>query len=152
MRSSKPTRRHSVTLGRVTLALVIGAAATVLIQPRQSEAEEIITGEIIIEAEALRPQVLMTEPERRVIFVNRSGRIVHVDFITRNPERHHTFQVPDRIWAVFHWPGRHPFEVHFGDPALADLQGAVEVVDNPYGGPDPRVCSGVTVMGACIER
>jgi len=152
VRSSKPTRWDSVTLGRVTLALVIGVAATVLIQPRQSEAGEIITGEIIIEAEAIRPQVLMTEPERRVIFVNRSGRTVHVDFITRDPERHHTFQVPDRIWAIFHRPGRHSYEVHFNEPGMADLHGAVEIVGDPYGGPDPRVCSGVTVMGACIER
>ncbi len=152
MRSSKPTGWDSVTLGRVTLALVIGAAATVLIQPRQSEAGEIITGEVIIEAEALRPQVLMTEPERRVIFVNRSGRLVHLDLMIRDPEVHHVVQVPDRIWAVFHRPGRHPYHVHFGDPGIPDLHGAVEVVADPYGGPDPRICSGVTVMGGCIER
>ncbi len=127
-------------------------AASVLFSLPAAAAEEIIIGEIIIEAEALRPQVLLTEPDRRVTFINRSGKLVHVDFITRDPEKHHAFQVPDRIWAVFHRPGRHPFEVHFGDSGIPDLHGAVEVLVDPYGGPDPRICGGVTVMGACIER
>jgi len=152
MRFNGPIGRLCGTLGRVGLSIMIGVTVAILAPPPLSSAEEIIAGEIIIEAEALRPQVLMTEPDRRVIFVNRSGRIVHLDFITRDPEQHHVFQVPDRIWAIFHTTGRHRFEVHFAEPAMADLHGAIEVVGDPYGGPDPRICSGVTVMGACIER
>jgi hypothetical protein len=131
---------------------MIGVTVTILLPPPLFPAEEIIAGEIIIEATALQPQVLLTEPDRRVIFVNRSGHLVHVDFIFRDPEVHHVFQVPDRIWAIFHRTGRHPYEVHFNDPGMADLHGAVEVVGDPYGGPDPRICNGVTVMGGCIER
>jgi hypothetical protein len=127
-------------------------AVPVLAHPVLVAAEEVIAGEVIIEATGLQPQVLLTEPEHRVLFINRSGRAVHLDFFIRDPELHHVFQVPDRIWAIFHRPGRHPYVVHFGGPGAADLQGAVEVVGDPYGGPDPHVCSGVTVQGACIER
>ncbi len=107
---------------------------------------------LTIDTEGLEPQVLLTRADGRVTFVNRSGKMVHVDFIIRETELHHTVQVPDRIWAVFHRSGRHPYVVHFQDPTAPDLRGVIEVVSDPYGGPDPRVCSGVTVMGACIER
>ena len=133
------------------LVLMVVAAA-VLVPALSSAPGEIIVGEVIIEATALRPQVLMTAPDRRVTFINRSGRTVHVDFITRNPDRHHAFQVSDQIWAEFHSLGRHPYEVHFSEPGMADLHGAVEIVGDPYGGPDPRICNQVTVMGVCIER
>ncbi len=152
MKFNRPIGWGRATLGRVGLALVVGVAAASVAPPPLSSAEEIISGEIIIEATALRPQVLLTEPERRVIFVNRSGRAVHVDFNSRDPEGHHVFQVPDRMWAIFHRPGRHPYEVHFRDPGTPDLHGAVEVVGDPYGRPDPLICGGVTVMGGCIER
>jgi len=117
-----------------------------------SEAAEIIAGEILIEAKALHPEVLMTEPEHRVLFTNRSGRSVHIQFTMKNGEQHHLVQVPEQIWAIFHQFGHHPFVVHFGDPSMANLYGAVEVVGDPYGRPDPLVCSGITVMGACLER
>jgi len=117
-----------------------------------SEAAEIIAGEILIEAKALHPEVLMTEPEHRVLFTNRSGRSVHIQFTMKNGEQHHLVQAPDQIWAIFHQFGHHPFVVHFGDPSMANLYGAVEVVGDPYGRPDPLVCSGITVMGACLER
>ena len=143
---------HGVSV-RAALALAI-AAVPVLVTPGFSADGEIIIGEVIIEANALQPQVLMTEPEHRVTFVNRSGHSVHIQFIMPNAEhqQHHLFQVPDQIWAVFHRPGRHSYEVHFSDPGLADLHGAIEVVGDPYGGPDPHVCGGITVEGACIER
>jgi len=151
MKSSRPTSWGVVTSVRVTLALAI-AAVTVLVKPGFSADEKLITGEVVIEATALRPQVLMTEPEHRVTFVNRSGQMLHVDFILHDPELHHVIQVSDQIWAIFHRPGRHPYEVHFSDPRLPDLHGAIEVMGDPYGGPDPRVCGGVTVQGACVER
>jgi hypothetical protein len=151
MRSSRPKGWDLATLGRVTLVMAIAMVA-LLVRPGLSADEEIIRGDVIIEATALRPQVLMTEPEHRVTFVNRSGRMVHLDFILHDPELHHVFQVPDQIWAIFHRAGRHPYEVHFSDRALPDLHGAIEVVGDPYGGPDPRVCGGITVQGACIER
>ena len=129
-------------------------ATTIMALSGNSAAEEIITGEILIEANALHPEVLMTEPEHRVLFTNRSGHSVHIQFTMKNPngEQHHIVQVPDQIWAVFHQVGRHPFVVHFLDRAVPDLSGAVEVVGDPYGRPDPLVCSGITVMGACFER
>ena len=115
-------------------------------------AEDAIVGEVIIEATALSPAVLLTAPERRVVFVNRSGRSVHLQFLMHNRGQHDLVQVPESIWAVFHRAGRHEYVVHFGGRAMSDLRGAVEVVGDPYGGPDPLVCSGITVQGACLER
>ena len=120
--------------------------------PVARAAEEVIVGEVIIEAKGLSPAVLLTAPERRVVFVNRSGRLVHLQFLMHNRGQHDLVQVPESIWAVFHRVGRHAYEVHFDNHAMSDLHGAVEVVGDPYGGPDPLVCSGITVQGACLER
>ncbi len=137
---------------RAPLAQVVVMAALVLAPLSHSWGEGFIAEEIIIDTEGLQPQVLLIGADRRVTFVNRSGKMVHVDFIIRETELHHTVQVTDRIWAVFHRSGRHPYVVHFQDPTAPDLRGVIEVVSDPYGGPDARICSGVTVMGACIER
>jgi len=137
---------------RLVMLLTWTVATTIIVPFGISEAAEIIVGEIVIEAHALHPEVLMTEPEHRVLFTNRSGRAVHVQFIMKNGDQHHLVQVPEQIWSIFHQFGRHPFVVHFLDSAVPDLHGAVEVVGDPYGRPDPLVCSGITVMGACLER
>ncbi|MEI8189117.1 MAG: hypothetical protein WCI75_05330 [candidate division NC10 bacterium] len=136
----------------VTLSTVGVMALGALSSPVVLAAEEITVGEVIIEATALSPEVLLTAPEGRVIFVNRSGWPVHLQFMMKNGGQHHLVQVPEQIWAVFHRVGRHAYEVHFDNHAMSDLHGAVEVVGDPYGGPDPLVCSGITVQGACLER
>jgi hypothetical protein len=139
---------------RLVMLLTWAMATTVMVLSGNAVAGEIIAGEILIDAKALHPAVLTTEPEHRVLFTNRSGHTVHIQFSMRNPngEQHHLVQVPEQIWAIFHRMGRHPFVVHFLDRAVPDLYGAVEVVGDPYGRPDPLVCSGITVMGACFER
>ena len=137
---------------RLVMFLTWAVATALMVLPEISTAAEIIAGEILIEANALHPEVLMTEPEHRVLFTNRSGQSVHIQFAMKNGEQHHLVQVPKQIWAVFHQTGRHPFVVHFGDPSMANLYGAVEVAGDPYGRPDPLVCSGISVQGACLER
>jgi len=137
---------------RLVMLLTWTVATAFLVLPEVSASAEILAGEIVIEANALHPEVLMTEPEHRVLFTNRSDRTVHIQFIMKNGDQHHLVQVPEQIWAIFHQVGRHPFVVHFLDRAVPDLHGAVEVVGDPYGRPDPLVCSGITVMGACLER
>jgi hypothetical protein len=132
--------------------LVAAALVVTLLSSSQTRAAEEIVGEVIIEATGLRPQVLRTEPEHKVQFVNRSGKPIHIQFLMGDGEQHHIFQVPDRIWAIFHQIGWHRYVVHFLEHETQKLEGAVEVVGDPYGGPDPRVCSGITVQGACIER
>ncbi len=136
------------------LAVMVAAisSAAVIVSLRTVEAQERIAGEMIIEATALQPEVLLTEPNQQVRFINRSGHLIHLSLITKDPERHHVFQVPEAIWAVFHRPGRHPFEIHLLDGAFPTLRGAVEVQYDPFGRPDALPCSGITVMGACIER
>jgi hypothetical protein len=136
----------------VALGMVGVMAPGALSASAARAADGVIVGEVIIKANGIYPEVLLTAPERRGIFVNRSGRPVHLQFMMKNGGKHHLVQVPEQIWAVFHWPGRHEYEVHFGDRSMNDLHGAVEVVGDPYGGPDPLVCSGITVQGACLER
>ena len=140
-------------MSRVML-LTWTVATTIMVLSGNSVAEEIIAGEILIKANALDPEVLITEPEHRVLFTNRTGHAVHIQFTMKNPngEQHHIVQVPEQIWAMFHQLGHHPFVVHFLDRAVPDLSGVVEVVGGPYGRPDPLVCNGITVMGACLER
>ena len=139
---------------RLVMLLAWVMATTIMVLFGTAVAGEIIAGEILIEEKALHPAVLRTEPEHRVLFTNRSGHSVHIQFTMKNPngEKHHIVQVPEQIWAIFHTMGHHPFVVHFLDPAAPDLSGAVEIVGDPYGRPDPLVCSGITVMGACLER
>lgn len=136
-------------VGVLTMGVVAMLAAVAL---GFATGEGLTVGEIVIETTALTPSVLLTEPEHRVLFINRSGRAVHVQFLMRNGDQHHLVQAPGQIWAIFHRMGRHPFVVHFLDRTVPDLFGAVEVVGEPYGRPDPLACSGITVMGACLER
>jgi hypothetical protein len=65
-------------------------------------------GEIVIEAGALKPPVLIVGADEAVAFVNRSGRLVHVEFAGPD-DAHRVFQVPGRIRAIFHPPGRHAY-------------------------------------------
>lgn len=107
--------------------------------------------DIIIEATTLRPPLLRTTAGHRVNFINRSGRMVHVEFL-HDPAKHQVIQVPDQIWTIFHESGRHPYVVHFPEARSLDLYGVVEVMADPRGRPDPQACVGITVMGTCLER
>lgn len=134
-------------LATICLVLAVGAATPAVSPAWAAMAED---GEIVIEATRVVPPVLKTMVERRVTFVNRSGEMVHVDFVGPSDE-HRVFQVPGRIWAVFHRPGRHPYVVHFYSRGRGDLRGTVEVDDDPSRRPSPPTCGGVTVMETCIE-
>jgi hypothetical protein len=106
--------------------------------------------EVVIEANQLRPRVLQTTTAQKVSFVNRSGQTVHVEFQGR-PDQHHVFQVADAIWARFHGAGPHLYVVHFPGGSGRDLRGVIEVGHVPEREGDPRTCTGVTVMGVCLE-
>ena len=129
----------------VTLALLIGA----LTAGQASVA--MAADEIVIEGTKLDPPLLKTKVGERVTFINRSGRTIHVEFLG-DAGRHRVFQVPNEIWAIFHRPGLHPYEVHFSAPKGATLRGTVEAVEDPSGRADPHTCDSFTVMGECIER
>jgi hypothetical protein len=108
--------------------------------------------EVVIEAGALRPPVLQTTTAHRVTFVNRSGRLVHVEF-TGDPGEHRVFQVPGQIWAVFHRPGRHPYVVHVGTGRnVVTLAGAVEVRSDPNAPPELPTCDSTTFHGRTITE
>jgi plastocyanin len=107
--------------------------------------------EIAIEGGALQPAELTVDSGETVMFVNRSGRLVHLEFAAR-PEGHHVFQVPGLIRATFHRPGRHPYVVHFesGGPP-AELRGVVSVQESREPYREPPVCRSVTVEEICLE-
>jgi plastocyanin len=107
--------------------------------------------EIVIEGGVLHPAELTVDAGETVMFVNRSGRLVHVEFAAQ-PEGHHVFQVPGLIRATFHRLGRHPYVVHFepGGPP-AELRGVVSVQESREPYREPPVCRSVTVEGLCLE-
>jgi hypothetical protein len=107
--------------------------------------------EIVIDAGALTPVVLIIESDESVTFVNRSGRVVHLEFRGRADE-HHVFQVPGRIRATFQRAGRHPYVVHFETTPRAELQGVVEVREPASARSQPPMCNGVSVGEICVER
>lgn len=127
-------------------AAVGGAMALALVIPGAAE------DRIVIEVSAVVPEVLTTTQGRRVTFVNRSGRLVHVDFLLGTTEGHRVFHVPGQIWAVFHRPGRHEYIVHFSTREGIALRGAVEVREDPEGPIVPSECNGLTVEGMCLAR
>ena len=104
---------------------------------------------VLIQADRLGPAALQTTVEQRVTFVNRSGRIAHIDFGGDGAE-HHVFQVPGSIWAIFHRVGRHAYVVHFESGRRGSLQGQVDVAEGPRD-EGPQTCTSVTVMDVCIE-
>jgi hypothetical protein len=106
--------------------------------------------QILIEAAGLRPPVLRTTTAHRVNFVNRSGRYAHVEFLGEGAG-HHVVSVPGEIWAIFHRPGRHEYVVHLEGRPRGELRGIVEVAQDPDERPGPPTCTGLTVMGNCIE-
>src|SRR3990170_5828046 len=120
MKTELPRGGKLRALALAVLALAVAQVAGVLVPPLVWADED-----ILIRSTGLQPPVLKTAPERRVTFVNQTGQLVHVDF-GEEPGQHHTFQVPGRIWAIFHRPGRHVYEVHFPDGRT--FAGAVDVV------------------------
>jgi hypothetical protein len=105
---------------------------------------------VVIEATGLKPQVLQATTADRVIFLNRSGRLVHVEFLG-SQSQHRVFQVPGQIWAVFHTAGPHRYVVHIESGKRTELRGVVEVGHAPERVPDLPLCSGFTVEGVCLE-
>jgi hypothetical protein len=104
---------------------------------------------VVIRATRLDPPVFATTTERQITFVNQSGRLVHIEFVGRAGE-HRVFQVPGRISAVFHQPGRHPYVVHIEVGPRSTLTGEIEVVPEQVS-TGPVTCGTVTVMEVCLE-
>ena len=135
-------------LGVNMLAMAILTLYGSLMPPAAAAADR-----IVIEAGALRPDFVETTVGDRVTFVNRSDRVVHVEFLGTSSE-HRVFQNPGEIWAEFHLTGRHEYLVHLsGGGRATELRGTVVVHEDPSARTVPRECNGfVTVMGVCLER
>jgi hypothetical protein len=106
--------------------------------------------EVVIGAQGVDPSVLQVLSDQRVVFVNRSGRSLHIDFVG-DAKQHHVFRVSGTIWAIFHRPGSHPYTVHFEDPSGGLLRGVIDVKEGSVSESQPPTCPTVTVMGACLE-
>ena len=107
---------------------------------------------VVIGPDGLEPRVLHATTADRVTFVNRSGRVVHMEF-GEDRGKHHVFQVPGEIWAVFHQAGPHLYVVHFETGERRELRGVVEVEHVPDRGPVEKLptCNGITVQGVRLE-
>lgn len=129
---------------RLLISLVVALA---LLTPVRAWADETV----VVEASRVVPPVLTTMTGQRVTFVNRSQRHVHVEF-ARDGGEHHLVQVPvgGPIWAIFHRPGRHAYEVHVFGRETVTLAGSVEVVEDPHYKYESPECV-ATIMGVCIE-
>lgn len=131
---------------RVALVVILGATVSPVPPAWSTE------NEVVIRASAVEPHVLLTVAGRRVTFVKRVDRPVHVEF-GEDPARHHVFQVPRTgpIWAIFHRPGTHPYVVHIYDGGKTTvLHGVVEVQDSPERPWGLGTC-GAVVMEECVE-
>ncbi len=133
------------------IAVAVAAAAAMLAMLASTAGARAADREIVIGAGALEPRVLLAPLNERVTFVNRSGRMVHVELIGPEGE-HHVFQVPGRIWAEFHRPGPHPYVVHFESGAPRELSGFVRIDGEAQPAVTPSECTGLTVQETCIER
>ncbi len=134
-------------------AVVVLAVGTLALPRILAPSAAAAADRIVIETKALRPAVVETTVGRRVTFVNRSGRVAHVEFVGSSSE-HRVFQNPGEIWAEFHLTGRHEYMVHLsGSGRATELRGTVVVHEDPSALTAPRECNGfVTVMGVCLER
>ncbi len=128
-------------------AIAIAILVLVLALPGASAAAS--QTEVIITATSLEPRVLQTTTAERVIFVNRSGRPVHVEF-KGSAAGHEVFQVKDRIWAQFHTAGPHLYLVHLRDGGVRELRGVVEVGHVSERGDELPTWRGITVDGVCL--
>jgi hypothetical protein len=106
--------------------------------------------EVVITAHGVAPSSVRVRPDERVVFVNRSGRELHIDLVG-DAEQHHVFRVSGEIWAIFHQPGRHASIVDFEDPGGGRLRGVVDVTEDSESGSLPLTSSTVTVMDICLE-
>jgi len=79
------------------------------------------------------------------------NRPVHVEFGV-DPSAHQIFQMSASgpIWAIFHRPGTHRYDVHIHDGKTIVLHGLVEVVEDPQRPRAPGTC-GAVVVEVCIE-
>lgn len=134
---------------RVVLAFTI--FVLVLSATGAAHASDARPREISVRLSAVEPASLTVALHERVVFVNRSGRAIHVEFAGPNGE-HHVAPVPGAIAAEFHRPGRHPFVVHFyAGASTVELHGFVDVEHGPAFVRSPE-CGGFTIEETCIER
>jgi hypothetical protein len=106
--------------------------------------------DIIIEPGARESLVARVSLDTPVRFVNRTNIQIHVEFIG-DQGQHNVANVPGRISAVFHRPGRHPFVVHAAKTGIELARGVVDVSEDPARNGSP-VCGWITVDGICFER
>lgn len=125
------------------------AAALALVPSRPEAAPDTVVVEI--KAGGLVPRVAQATTAQRVLFVNRTGRIVHVQFQGKDGAQHHVYQVRGDIWAVFHAPGPHLYVVHFESGPHRALRGLVEVGHVPGAEVEWPTCGSVTVRGDCLD-
>jgi len=136
------------TWGLPFIVSLVVVALTATPQTTQAAPDPVV---VQIRTDRLEPRVVQATTAQRVVFVNRTGRIVHVQFQGKEGARHHVYQVPGEIWAVVHYAGPHLYVVHFETDPKRELRGVVEVGHAPESESGLPTCRSVTVRGDCLD-
>lgn len=138
-----------MTLGwRALMAARCGLIITVISAPGSLWADDPV--EVVIERQAVKPGVVRIAIDRTIVFVNRSGKPIHVTFLGYRG-MHHVSETSGQLKVVFHRAGRHPYVVTPADGHESHLHGLVEVDTSPSHGRELPVCTGLVVKDVCLE-
>ena len=133
--------RHIAAIVVVLLASATAEARAGIVEP---------VSQVVIESDRLTPQMLETLTGTRVVFLNRTGQPVHLQF-SGELQRHEVVQVPvtGPLWAVFHRPGTHAYTVHVYGRHTVALDGVVSVTTDATHQWQSGTCD-VVVEGDCL--
>jgi len=108
---------------------------------------------VVVNEAGLWPRQITTSAGHPVVFVNRSGRSLHLEFISA-PEKHRVLHVNGAVSAIALRPGRHPFVVRFAENPRRHLHGVVDAQNSatPDDTDDLDICNGSPPARTCIER
>ncbi len=129
-----------------TLALLVVLLATLSVPAHGAV--------IVVVGEArLWPQQVTASAGHPVVFVNRSGSSLHLEFMSA-PKEYRILHVNGSVSAIALRPGRHPFVVRFAEDPRRHLHGVVDAQNSPT--PDDTddmdLCVGSPPARICIER
>ena len=129
-------------------SLVVGFALIALCFTPAAQADPV--SEVVILPAAVEPERLRTVLGATVMFRNRSGRPIEVQFVGYQAW-HHVSETPKGVAVVFHQTGRHPFVVRFPGSDRAHVHGVVEIDAASGSRRSTPVCSTIRVEEVCLE-
>lgn len=109
---------------------------------------------VVVDEAELLPQQVTTSAGQPVVFVNRSGMSLHLEFIGA-PEEYRILPVNGSVSGIALRQGRHPFVVRFAENPRRHLHGVVDARNSATpddADDDMDICDGSPRARICIER